>query len=173
MSRNAVELLRTQYKESASWLEGTMDGVTEEVATWSPPGGMVSPIAGQIAHAVVGLDFFLLNKVGGRPPLMATDFADRGVISEPPPTGGEWVEWGNRVQVDGAAMHDYADAVFAAVDDMLAAMEDADLDREVDFGDMGVYTAGWTFNIMLLNTFSHTGEIAVLKGLQGLKGYPM
>jgi hypothetical protein len=172
MSRSAVELLRTQYKEAAQWLDGTMEGVTEEVATWSPPSDLVSPISGQVAHAVVGLDFFLLNMVGGRDPLIATEFAGKGVISEPPPTDGEWVEWGNRVQVDGAAMHDYAEAVFAAIDDLLAGMEDGDLEREVDYG-FGTYSAAWGFNIMLLNTFSHTGEIAVLKGLQGLKGYPM
>lgn len=172
MSRNAIELLRTQYKEAGQWLKGTMDGVTEEVAAWSPPGELVSPIAGQVAHAVVGLDFFLLNMVGGRPPLIASEFADRGIISEPPPQSGAWVDWGNRVKVNGAAMNEYADAVFDGIDDVLAGMEDEDLEREVDYG-FGKYSAGWGFNIMLLNTFSHTGEIAVLKGLQGLKGYPM
>ena len=69
-------------------------------------------------------------------------------------------------------MREYTAAVFAGIDDLLAGMEDADLEREVDYG-FGKYSAGWGFNIMLLNTFSHTGEIAVLKGLQGLKGYPM
>jgi hypothetical protein len=158
---------------SAGWLEGTMEGVTEDVATYSPPGGRVSPIAGQIAHTVTGLDFFILNMVGGRPPLLTTEFADKGVISEPPPQAGDWVEWGNRVKVDGAAMHDYAVAVYAAIDEMLAGLEDSDLEREMDFGDFGKHTMGWAFSIMLLDNYSHTGEIACLKGLQGLKGYPM
>ena len=173
MSRTAVELLRRQYKESAKWLGGTLDGVTEEVQSYVPPGGRVSPIAGQIGHIVTGLDFFILNGVGGKPPLLTSEFADKEVLSEPPPTSGDWVEWGARLVINGAAMHSYVNAVFEAIDNMLAEMDDSDLEREVDFGEMGTYTVEWALNTMLLNTFSHTGEIAVIKGLQGLKGYPV
>ena len=173
MSTSAIELLRAQYALSGEWLGGTMEGVTEQVATYSPPGGRVSPIAGQWAHAVAGLDLFIVNMVGDRPPLLMSSYADRNVVSEPPPAGGDWVEWGNRVKVNEGVAAEYAQAVFAAIDEILAGMSDADLNREIDFGDFGKNTAGWALNIMLLNTFSHTGEIAVIKGLQGLKGYPM
>jgi hypothetical protein len=173
MTKNAVELFRKQYKQAAEWFAGTLADVDAEVASYVPPGGLISPIAGQMGHIVLGLDMFLLNMIGGRPPLLFSNFADREVFSEPPPESGEFLEWGQRVKIDSEAMHAYANAVFEAVDSLLDGMNDEDLDREVDFGAMGKQTITWAFIIMLLNTHAHTGEIAAIKGLQGLKGYPM
>ena len=150
-----------------------MDGVTAEIAAYAAPGGRVSPIAGQIAHNIIGVDFFLVNSIGGREPLLSTTFAERGVVSEPPPNESEWISWGNRVEVELEAMREYTDAVYAAVDDILQAMDDADLEVEKDFGALGKQTVGWAFSLMLLDIFCHTGEISCLKGIQGLKGYPM
>lgn len=170
MSNSAVSLLRTQYKESMGWLEGTMAGVTDEVAHYAP-GGKATPIAGHIAHILTGLDGFVLGQAAGQTPLMASTFAGKVGISEPPPQG-DATEWMNTVKVDGEAIHAYGKAVFAAVDDYLATLNDDDLAREIEFP-FGKYSVGWVFNIMLLNTYSHTGEISTIKGLQGLKGYPM
>lgn len=169
---NAIELLRAEYSQSFGWLEGTMKGVTDEVLQYKPE-GRPTPIAGQVAHIVTGVDFFLIGMAAGRQPLMLGEFAGKSGISEPPPQGGDWAEWGDRVQVNLSEVHEYAKSVFAAVDDYLSTITDADLDRTVEFGPAGEQTIGWAFNIMLLNTYSHTGEIACIKGLQGLQGYPM
>lgn len=173
MSRSAVELLRSQYREAGDWFMNTLTGVDDEVAAYAPPGGLVSPIAGQIGHILVGLDLFVLNTIGERPPLLFSDFAERRVFSEPPPESGEFLEWGQRITVDYANMRAYTSAIFQTIDEMLAGMSDADLDGEADFGPMGKQKVSWALNIMLLNTHIHTGEISALKGLQGLKGYPM
>ncbi|MEZ4656490.1 MAG: DinB family protein [Caldilineaceae bacterium] len=170
MSNSAVSLLRTQYKEMAGWLEGTMAGVTDEVAHYAP-GGKATPIAGHIAHILSGLDYFILAQAAGQAPLMASAFAGKSGMSALPPQGDS-TEWMNTVRVDGDAIHAYGKAVFAAVDDYLATLNDDDLAREIEFP-FGKYSVGWVFNIMLLNTYSHTGEISTIKGLQGLKGYPM
>ncbi|MCB0090879.1 MAG: hypothetical protein KDE54_23450, partial [Caldilineaceae bacterium] len=61
---------------------------------------------------------------------------------------------------------------FAAVDDYLSTLNDSDLAREIELP-FGKFSVGWVFNIMLMNTYCHTGEISTIKGLQGLKGYPM
>ncbi|MCB0090880.1 MAG: hypothetical protein KDE54_23455, partial [Caldilineaceae bacterium] len=84
MSNSAVSLLRTQYKEAAGWLEGTMGGVTSAVAQYAP-GGKATPIAGHIAHILSGLDFFVVGQVAGQAPLIASTFAGKTGISEPPP----------------------------------------------------------------------------------------
>ncbi len=168
---SAIELLRAQYGQAFGWLEGAMNGVTDEVAHYKPDGAP-SPIAGQVAHIVTGVDFFLLGMGAGQPPLMMGEFAGKSGVSEPPPQGG-WGEWGDRVQVDLPQIHEYAKAVFAAVDAFLATLTDDDLDRQIEFGPAGPQTLAWGFNIMLLNTYSHTGEISCIKGLQDLKGYAM
>ena len=168
---NAVSLLRAQYSQSFQWLEGTMAEMTDDMANFDPPGAP-SPIAGQLAHAVSGVDFFILGMAAGQQPLMLGEFAGKSGISEPPPQGA-WGEWGRRVKIDLPQIHEYAKAVFAAVDDYLATLSDDDLDQEKDFGGAGTQPLVWAFNIILLNTYSHTGEIACIKGLQGAKGYPM
>ena len=74
--------------------------------------------------------------------------------------------------MDLPVFHEYALAVFAATDDYLASLTDEDLLVEKEFGGAGPQTVAWALNTILLNTYSHTGEIACLKGLRGMKGYP-
>ncbi|NJN82406.1 MAG: DinB family protein [Caldilineaceae bacterium] len=167
---NAISILRAQYKQSAEWFEGTMAGLDVETAHYQP-GGLVAPISAQAAHMVSGLDFLILGTIAGRAPLMMSSHAETSGISEPPPRG-EWLEWAQRLEVDLSALHEYSKAVFAAVDDYLASLSDDDLDRDVE-SDFGTFTVAWWLNTMLLNNYSHTGEIAAIKGFQGLKGYPV
>ena len=167
---NAIEVLRAQYSQAFEWLEGTMSGVTDEVLRYKPE-GLPSPIAGQVAHIVTGVDFFLIGMAAGRQPLMLGEFAGKSGISEPPPQGA-WGDWGDKVEVDLPQIHEYGKAVFAAVDEYLSTLTDDDLDRKAEFGGAGEQTVSWALNVMLLNTYSHTGEIACIKGILGLKGYP-
>lgn len=165
----AINLLREQYKQSQQWLQGTMQGVDAQVAHYQP-GGLTSPIAGQAAHAVTGLDFLLLGTLGSKQPLLAATFAGKTGVSKPS-QDGDWLGTDRGVVMDVAEFAAYQEAVFAAVDEMLAGLQDSDLAREVE-SRFGKFTVGWWLNTMLLNTYSHTGEIAAIKGLQGLKGYP-
>ena len=82
------------------------------------------------------------------------------------------LEWGRRVKVNLPEVQEYGNAVFAGVDGYLASLSDDDLANEVDLP-FGKFTLAWLFNILILNNNCHTGEISVLKGLHGLKGYPM
>lgn len=167
----AIDLLHAQYEQSFQWYQGTMADVTQEAAHYQPAGTLL-PIAAQAAHIITGLDFLIVGQVGGKPPLLTGDFADQSGLSEPPPQG-DWSEWGRRVQVELSALSAYAQAVFDAVGATIGSLSDEDLAREIDLGGMGKQSLSWVFTIMLLNTFSHTGEIAAIKGLQGLKGYPV
>ena len=170
-NQGGANVLRAQYQQSAQWFMGTMQGVTGEIAHHSP-GDLISPISGQAAHVVTGLDFLLLGAVTGQAPLIMSSFAGKTGISEPPPPGGAWLEWGQRVKVDLPALHEYANAVFGAIDSYLASTTDNDLQVEVEIAPVGKLTrAGW-FSTLLLNTYSHSGEISCIKGLQGQKGYP-
>ncbi len=172
MSTEATGLLRAQYKQSFEWLEGTMKGSTDDLVSYDPP-GTPTPIGAQLAHILTGLDFFVLGQVVGKEPLMMSTFAENSGISEPPPQGGDWGDWGTRVKIDLPKIHEYGKAIFAEIDSYLASIEDTDLHKELDLGSFGKKPVSWVLNIMLLNTHCHTGEIACIKGLQGVKGYPM
>ena len=72
-NQSAVNVLRMQYSQMQEWLEGTMQGVTAEVAHYDPPGA-ASPIAGQAAHVITGMDFFLVGLAAGKQPLLMSSF---------------------------------------------------------------------------------------------------
>ena len=170
--QSAINLLRSQFTQSQEWLEGTLQGVTEEIANYAPA-GLPAPIAGQLAHLLTGLDFYFLNMIVGKEPLMTTSFAGKSGLSEPPPMSGDGAEWGRTVRiVDFAAAQAYSNALFRAIDDYLTTLQDSDLPRELDLGSMGKQKLSYAINYMLLHNASHTGEIACIKGLQAVRGYP-
>jgi hypothetical protein len=170
-SQSIVNVIRSQYGLMQGWFEGTLAGVTDELAHLDPPGS-VAPIGAQAAHVVTGLDLFLLGVAAGKQPLLMSSFADKSGVSEPPPAGGEWNEWAERVKIDLPALVAYSKAVFSEIDGYLASISDEDLQQEREFGPAGNQTILWALNILILNTFSHTGEISAIKGMQGFKGYP-
>ncbi|MSQ15433.1 MAG: hypothetical protein EXR50_06175 [Dehalococcoidia bacterium] len=73
-------------------------------------------------------------------------------------------------------MAEYAKVVFANTDSFLGSLKDSDLEREIDllqFGFPNNMTMGAFLGQMLLgNTYAHTGEISALKGVMSMKGYP-
>jgi hypothetical protein len=172
--QNAVNLLRSQYQTVENgWLEPTMQGVTAEQAHWQAPGGRAAPIGAQYAHHIFGIDFLILGFVRKGAPLAATSFAGKTGVSEPYPMEGDWNEWSRRVRVDLDALHQYAQAVYSALDAQLAEISDDNLATPIDMTPVGLgqQTLGSILTIMLIHGAVHTGEIAVTKGLLGLKGY--
>lgn len=108
----------------------------------------------------------------GGPPLMATSWAGKTGISEAPPEGPEWFDWGRRVKVDTSKLHNYGQAVFASTDAYIASLKESDYSRIVQT------PAGQMSVLQMVTIVSHhmrdfAGEISCLKDLQGLKGYPV
>ena len=173
--QTAVNLYRSQFLAVHNgWLEPTMQGVTVAQAHWQAPGGRAAPIGAQYAHHIFGIDFLILGFVRKGAPLAASSFAGKTGVSEPYPMEGDWNEWARRVRVDLDAVHQYAQAVYAAFDAQLAGINDDDLATPIDMTPIGLgqQTIGSFLTILLIHGGVHTGEISVTKGLQGLKGYP-
>ena len=167
-----VAAIRMAFETMHQFLEGTLEGVTAEQARWRPP-GLAHTIGATYGHVVFTEDTVVNAVVRGGAPLMATQFAGKSGASEPPPPGTDWAAWAERVEVDLAAMREYAHAVYAATDGDLESLADAELGREVNLGPAGTHALGRLLTIMMGNVAWHTGEIACLKGLQGAKGYPV
>lgn len=73
---------------------------------------------------------------------------------------------------DKAAFQDYMRAVWKATDEYLATLTDDDLQRVITvkpLGEMPVLNAIGT--MCLTHGFAHSGEIAHLRGLMGLRGF--
>ncbi len=170
MSNELTTFLRGQFQMAHGWLQGTMQGLTPEQAHWVPI-GKPNPIGAQFGHVVTTEDFFV-NMVNGQPPLMAAGFAGKTGLSELP-APGDWTQWAHTVKVDLEAVQAYAQAVFNTTDSVLASLTDEDLKKPLDLNSVGfgMQNIAFVLNLLILNCYSHSGEISTLKGLQGLKGY--
>ena len=171
-----VNILLEQIKDAHQWLEATMEGVTNEIAAFMPP-GKANPIAGTYAHLVMSEDFFIQGLLQGKKPLMETTWKDKTGASELQPTEWEkaYPKWLKTVTVDIAQMREYAKATYKASEEYLASLTDEDLESEIDMSMFGMGKRK-KHSVIAGMIIGHArdimGEISVLKGIQGLKGYP-
>lgn len=176
MKNLATQVLLTQLQAAHSTLEQTMDGVTEEVAHFQPA-GTANPIAGTYAHLVFSEDQFIHLFLKKDQPLLETTFKGKTGASEVQPS--EWVvaypAWLRSVKIDVKTFREYAKAVYADTEAYLATLTDEDLEKDVDMSSFGMGTRkvyDFIGNMITGHVFPIMGEVAVLKGIQGLKGYP-
>ena len=167
-----IDLLRQQFKECNEWLAATMKGVTSELAHWKPA-GTANPLGATYVHILLTQDIVANVAIKGGVPLSATTWANKVGISQLPPAEEvtRWAQWDRLVQVDLGALGAYAQAVQTSVDQVLTSLTSTELDRTVEtpFGSSTVQSL--VNRAIIGHTYSHTGEIASLKGLQGVKGY--
>ena len=169
---DAVSYLRMDMQWAHEFLEMTLGDLTDEQLHWHPP-GVANPISATYAHAICGEDAIIHNLLVGEPALYEGEWSDKCGISEP--QWGAEFEWGRRLRVDLDKAREYAQAVFAATDEYMASLGEADLDRMIDLTAQGFEkrSIGWMFSALLIShAHNMAGEISALKGLQGLKGYP-
>lgn len=172
----ATQILLTQLKAAHAVLESTMDGVTTEVAHFMPP-GKANPISGTYAHIVFSEDLFVQSFLRGVKPLMESDFKDKTGASAVQPTDweNEYPRWLREVHLDMDKFQEYTKAVFAESEKYVESLTDEDLEKEIDMSSFGMGSKkayDFIANLISGHTYSIAGEIAVLKGIQGLKGYP-
>jgi len=98
MNTPVVSLLRSAFDAGHNWLEGTMEGVNDQVAHWMPP-GCAGTIASEYAHVIAGEDALLNGFIKGGAPLFATSYNAKTGLSELPPMGN-WSEWGRNLHID-------------------------------------------------------------------------
>ena len=170
---HATSLLREQIQQAHGFLDATVQDVTPEQAHWAPP-GVANPLSATYVHAIVSEDVAINMILKGGAPLFASEWTEKTGISEIQPL--TTFEWARRVQVDLPVLHRYAQAVHSATDAYLAQLTDEDLARDVDLSNFGLghMTVGAILNRLVLGHIDNMcGEISVLKGLQGAKGYPI
>jgi hypothetical protein len=169
---NAVTAIRDNIRWGHQILEMVMADVTDEQARWLPP-GLAHPIGAIYAHALLAEDGVLNGMLKGASPLFAGAWAGR--IGIPEPTMFLTPEWSRTLQPDLPALRQYGQAVAADLEVYLAALADTDLDRAVDLSSAGFgqQTTAFILNALIAGHLNNmAGEISVLKGLQGARGYP-
>ena len=176
MKIKEADILLNQLKAGHSALEQTMVDVTEKIAHFSPP-GKANPIAGTYAHLVFSEDFFIHGFLTHTKPLMETTFKNKTGASAVQPTDWhvEYPKWLKEVKLDLQKFQIYTKAVFSETQEYVATLQDVDLEKNIDMSTFGMGTRPiYDFIAGIINghIYSIMGEISVLKGIQGLKGYP-
>lgn len=174
-TQTTVNLLAEQIQFAHTVLEGTIEGVTAEIATTKPT-GLARTIGSYYAHILIVEDLAINSILQPQAPLFATTWRDRTGFDGPSPTdASQWLVWSNQVQSDAISSRTYAQAVYTATTAYISSLTDTDLARMIDLSALhfGEQTISWVLSIFVLTNCNwHTGEISCLKGSHGLKGYP-
>jgi len=164
------------YREGLRWafdlLEMVVEDVTAEQAHWEPP-GIANPLGAVYAHAICSVDSVINVLLKGERPMFERTWVGKTGISEP-----RWaseINWARNLKVDLPAAREYAKAVYENAEDYLDMIDEEELDRQVDLSmrGLGFRTVSWCLTALMISHLNNmAGEISVLKGIQGSRGYP-
>jgi uncharacterized damage-inducible protein DinB len=166
----AIEYVRRQIEAMHRMSDSAIKDMTEEQLNWVPS-GEVNPIRAALLHLLGSQDFFLQTVIQGRPTVWeAGAWADKIGVASLPGRGRGWEE-AKTTHMALKPLLAYRQAVAAAMDDYLAALTPEELDRQVNlFG--GPRSVADALILVVAHTMTHVGEIAAVKGMQGVKGLP-
>lgn len=170
--------VQAAVRQQLAFWHGALDQILAdcgpEVLNANLPGSTITSIASIYAHINFGNDAIVHGLLQGEPLLYQADgWESKTGVAFPGLPPAITPEWGRAVQMDLPAFQEYAKAVHAAADAYLASVPDAELERKVTGGPFGDQTVEWIIvNILGTHAPQHAGEIAALKGVQGLKGLP-
>ena len=171
---NSVELIQYALGNAFGILNQVVSDLTQEQADWRPP-GIANPVGATYWHTVSSTDEILHAWLSGDAPLKQKDGWQEKVLTTSVPEpgeGGDYLAYMQAMRVDLTSLHAYAEAVAGAVQGWLASLTPEELERKLQtpVGELSVAQVLETFIVWHIN--AHCGEIAALKGCQGVKGYP-
>jgi hypothetical protein len=176
-----ITALREQLASSHWLLEQCMQGMTDEQLWWTPS-GTANSVADNYLHVVLNEDDIVQELLQKEPTLSVSTWASRTGLSALPGVHGagvhrsvEWSQWVHSVRVDWPTFRLYVQAVYAASDSYLAGCAVEEPGHQLDLSAFGLGTQSLNFalyNLVIGHAVSHAGEIAAVKGVQGLKGHP-
>lgn len=173
---DVISALEEQWGSTRWYFEATADGVSVEQLYWVPPGTANSILTAYV-HTVYETDEFVQGLFQERELLATGMWAGKmGVSKALPHDRTTWREWTGAAGVDQPALKAYSEAVFDAAGRYISGLKPEDLDRQVDLSAIGLgqQSLNWSlYNLVIGHVQSHTGDISALKGLQGLKGFPL
>ncbi len=150
--------------------DSAMNETTDEQFNWQPP-GTANTIRASFIHMVHAEDFFIQHVIQRQPRLWESEnWAARFEINTPPGRGRGWEEVTAKPLPVAPAL-EYQQAVRAATEAYLERLTAEELDREVRFFG-AMQPVAQVLATLVAHTMGHAGDIAAIKGLQGVKGLP-
>ncbi len=166
---NGVAAIKETLGLARQYLEAAIQETDAATLGRKLPGATVGPIGEIYGHTVGGEDWAFNQLIQGRDQLLKSGGWASKLGLDAKSTEHDW----NAVaQGHMKELQEYGKAVFAATDAFLDSISDADLDKPIDFFGRKE-SMGWVIaDTVLVHVAFHSGEIASLKGVMGLKGLP-
>lgn len=163
-----IDLLRHEFALMRHHVTGIIQGLTKDEPLWVPP-GVTNPIGTTLLHVLTDEDRLIQSVLQGKPSLWETGrwYEQIGVISLPV-RGHDWTGV-DLTSLQAPALFAYVQVIELATATYLHLLHDTDLEEQVEVYGQERARAEALFSIIIHNT-SHAGEIAALKGLQGMRG---
>ena len=166
----AAELLRSQFEQVHQFMEMTIADCSQEVLDRKDADWTINKIGAIYTHVLIAEDVMVNSFVRGDEPLLIRDgWGEKFGITDPSPMQ---MEDYSDYKVDLPVLREYAAAVAKETDSFFASATEADLYKEVESPAGKMSALKFLANIGLTHVPGHWGEIAALKGVQGLKGLP-
>lgn len=147
----------------------TMEGMTDELLN-APAIGVANTIGATLIHLITSEEFFMQKLLQGNPMLWDDAGWNKKVGLDIPSNENIWTEV-SKVTLSLTALLQYQQAVNAQTEAYLSSLKPEDLDRMVDmFGEQ--HPVADVISLVIGHATSHLGEIAALKGTNGVKGLP-
>jgi len=147
-----------------------VQGITDEQFNWPPP-GTISPISAILIHMLAGEDYFIQSVIQGKSTFWEVQEWGRKIgVPTPPAQGDSWDEL-KTLKILVAPVQAYEQAIRIATDGYLADLTVEELNRRVNFAGEELPVAE-VLMTLVVHSASHAGEIAAIKGMQGIKGLP-
>lgn len=166
----ASEYIQRQVIAMRRLIDAIMQDTTDEQFNWAP-GGTANAIRVTYVHMIAAEDMYIQAVLQGQPRIWeSAGWGAQLGLSAPPGRDRGWDEL-KRTTLPLAPVAAYAQAVRGATDAYLEALTAEELDRQVAFLG-GQRPVADVLATLIIHSVGHAGEIAALKGMQGVKGLP-
>jgi len=168
---DTLTLLKKLITSKNEFAEAVLGELTDESLNWTPP-GTANSIGVNLLHVAGGDDYFLQECIQQKPLVWSTGgWAEKIGLAIPP--GGTPESWqiAKTTHFPLEPVLAYYRAVCAVTDNFFEQLTEVEIDRPVMmFGQPSI--VGEFLVMILMHDTGHLGEIAALKGVQGIKGLP-
>ena len=164
---DAPQYVRGQVAAAHRLFDSALQDATDDQLHWSPP-GTANSVGAVLLHAFTTHDR-LVNVAlrGGQPLWEEQDWAQRLGLGDSS-TAWDAIREANPPL---APLLEYWSALKAAAGGYLDTLTAEELDREVTVF-RGPRPAAEALSLLVTHTLGHAGEVAALRGMQGVKGLP-
>lgn len=169
---DAREIVLMQHQMSHQILDQLIADCDHDALHAIPAGSTNNSIAATYAHVIFVEDYLVNESIAGESRIYDRDGWQQktGVAPQDGPMMSD--AWARSVRMNLAPFREYATAVRDATQVVLSQSPDALLMKDVDLMGRKVPAIAMFARIPIYHIAEHSGEIAALKGVRGLKGLP-